>query len=211
MKSKFIAAVFLFLAPFTFAQAPQLSPFSADLHITTSRVNVPQDITGQLFVGNGHIRINLNIGTRKTSVITDFATKTTDILIPDQQMYIEHKAGGTPGRGPDSMTTDLKPYDPDHPCANQPDITCKKIGSEEVSGRMCDHWQVTDKNGKVSDLWIDQKLHFPVKITSPDSTVLLTNIKEGPPEGGTFDIPADYHKLDLGSLTGPSSNAQPHN
>jgi len=211
LKVTLIATVFLLIASFTFAQVPQLSPFSSDLQITTSRANVPQDITGQVFVGSGHIRINLNSGPRKTSVITDFATTTTDILLPDQQMYIEHKAGGTPGRGPDTMTTDLKPYDPDHPCANQPDITCKKVGSEEVSGRMCDHWQITDKNGKVSDVWIDRKLHFPVKLTSPDSTLLLTNIKEGQPEAGTFDIPADYRKLDLSSITMPNSTAQPHN
>ena len=205
----FPALAFLFLVQFSAAQLPQFSPFSADLKITTSRAGAPQDINGQVFVGSGHIRMNMNTANHKTSVITDFATKTTDILLPEQQMYLEHK-GGQPGRGPDSMTQDLKPYDPDHPCANQPDLTCKKIGTEEVSGRMCDHWQMTDKNGKVSDLWIDQKLHFPVKIVSPDSTMLLTNIKEGEPDAGTFDIPAGYHKMDLSGMMPQGMGGPPH-
>jgi Domain of unknown function (DUF4412) len=210
LKFRFVGAIFLFLTLIAFAQVPQLSPFSADLHITTSRANAPQDITGQVFVGSGHIRMNIDVGGHKTSLITDFATKTTDILLPEQQMYIEHKAG-QPGRGPDSMTQDLKPYDPDHPCANQPDLTCKKIGTEEVSGRTCDHWQVTDKNGKVSDLWIDQKLHFPVQVISSDSTMLLTNIKEGQPEAGTFDIPPGFHKMDFGGMMPQGTQHSPQN
>ncbi len=204
----FIALTSLALVCLAAAQVPQFSPFTADLQITTSRAGAPQEITGQVFVGSGHIRMNMNGAGHKTSLITDFATKTTDILLPEQQMYIEHKAGQA-SRGADSMTQDLKPYDPEHPCANQPDITCKKIGTEEVSGRTCDHWQVTDKNGKVSDLWIDQKLHFPVKVTSPDSTMLLTNIKEGEPDAGTFDIPAGYRKMDLGGMMPPPGMGSP--
>jgi hypothetical protein len=95
----------------------------------------------------------------------------------------------------------IKPItDPSNPCANQEGVTCKNLGTEEVNGRTCDHWQMTDKNGKVSNSWIDQKLHFPIKTTSTDSSWELTNIKEGQPEASLFEIPAGYHKMDMGQL-----------
>jgi hypothetical protein len=87
------------------------------------------------------------------------------------------------------MTQDLKPYDPENPCANQSELTCKKIGVEEVSGRTCDHWEITHKDGTVSNVWIDQKLHFPIKTVSQNSTLLLTNIKEGEPRRQPFPDP----------------------
>ncbi len=71
---------------------------------------------------------------------------------------------------PGNFTQDLHPYDPENPCATQPDVTCKKIGVETVSGRTCDHWEMTDKQGKVANVWVDQKLHFPIKMVSQDST-----------------------------------------
>ncbi len=121
------------------------------------------------------------------------------MLMVEQKMYIEHKAGQMQGRGPGSnFTQELHPYDPENPCANQPDITCKKIGVETVSGRTCDHWEITDKKGQVSNLWVDQKLHFPIKATTSDSSILLSNMKEGEPEASLFQVPSDYRKMDMG-------------
>jgi hypothetical protein len=164
------------------AQVPHLTPFSADIQMTSTRADRgAPDMAGQMFVGSGHMRMNMASAGRESAIITDFATKTTDILMLQQQMYVEHKAGDMSGRGPGNMTQDLKPYDPENPCANQSELTCKKIGVEEVSGRTCDHWEITHKDGTVSNVWIDQKLHFPIKTVSQNSTLLLTNIKEGEP------------------------------
>jgi Domain of unknown function (DUF4412) len=212
MKSFFcLILAALMLATFAVAQIPKVSPFSADMQISSTGDRVPHDATGQVYVGSGHIRMNIDSGGHATALITDLATQTTDILLVEQQMYIENKAGRMPARGPGSGTQDLKPYNPQNPCANQPDITCKKIGVEEVSGRTCDHWQITDKQNRVTDLWIDQKLSFPVKVTTKDSSMLLTNIKEGQPDAGLFQIPADYHKLDMGGMLPPSAGGPPHN
>ena len=193
------------------AQTPQISPFSADLQITSTRGSGPLEVTGQVFAGNGHIRMNMETAGRKTALITDFATRTTDILLIEQQMYIEQKAGSMPGRGPDTMTQDLKAYDPENPCANQPDATCKKIGVEEVSGRTCDHWEVTDKKSRVVNLWIDQKLHFPIKVTTADSSMLLTNLKEGEPDAALFEVPSGYQKIDMRGMAPPSAGGPPPN
>jgi hypothetical protein len=192
------------------AQVPQLAPFSADMEISSTRGDRgPVDMQGQIFVATGHMRMNMESSGHQTAVLTDFATKTVDILLPQQQMYLEHQAGDMPGRGPDRMTQDLKAYDPQNPCATQPDVTCKKIGVEDVSGRTCDHWEITDKQGKVTNIWIDQKLHFPIKVVSQDSTMLLSNIKEGEPDASLFQIPAGYRKMDMRGMMPPGGAGPP--
>jgi hypothetical protein len=211
LKPKFIAAALLLFSVFAHAQLPQITPFTADLQISTTNPQANfQDITGKVYAGNGHVRMNMESGGHSTALITDFATKTTDVLLIDQKMYIEHKVDAL-RRQSDMMTDSMKPYDPANPCAKEPDVTCKKIGVEEVGGRTCDHWEVTDKKGRVTNLWIDQQLHLPLKVVTKDATMLLSNVTEGEPDASLFTIPAGYHKLDLGSMTMPNSSAQPHN
>ena len=126
-----------------------------------------------------------------------FATKTVDIIMPQQHMYMEHRAGENPmHRGPN--TSDVHPYDPKNPCATEPGTTCKNLGTETVNGRSADHWQITHKDGKVSDVWIDNPLHFPIKTVSEGTIWQLTNIKEGStgrePVPGTGRLSQDgYH------------------
>ena len=79
------------------------------------------------------------------------------------------------------------------------------------SGRTCDHWEVTNKQGKVSNLWIDEKLHFPVKVTSQDASMLLTNIKEGQPDATLFQIPPGFQKIDMGNMMSPGMGRPPQN
>jgi Domain of unknown function (DUF4412) len=193
------------------AQAPQVTAFTADMQMTATGGPLgPRDMTGKMYVGAGHMRMNANSGGHETAMITTFATKTVDVLMPQQKMYMEHKAGDVPGRGSGSSTVDVKPVDPNHPCENMPDVTCKKIGAETVGGRTCDHWELTDKQGKVTNFWIDQKLRFPIKIVAEDSTMTLTNIQEGEPDASLFQIPADFHKIDMGGMMPQGMGGPPH-
>jgi hypothetical protein len=192
----------LFFASFAAAQAPQFSPFSADMLMTTSAgPQGPREMNGKIYVGSGHMRINISSQGHDTAIITDFASRTVDVLMVEPKMYMEHKAGAMSRRGFGSPTDELKPFDPENPCANQPDITCKKIGTETISGRNCQHWEITDKNGKVLNVWVDPKLHFPVKTVGNDGTILLSNIKEGDPAASLFQIPSDFKKMDLNGMT----------
>jgi len=188
------------LAPAQMGMGP--APFSADMQMSSGRnAGGAQEMNGKIYFGNQHMRMDMQGGPHGQSiVITDFKTKTTDILMPQNQMYMEYRADQMPGRRPQAWS-DVKPLrDPSNPCADEEGTTCKKVGVEQVNGRTCDHWQVTNKNGKVSDVWIDQKLHFPIKTVSPDSTWELTNIKEGEPDASLFQIPAGYHKMDMGNM-----------
>lgn len=201
-RSLLIGTVVL-LASTLFAQVPHLTPFSADMQMSSSQANpVNRDMSGKMYVDQGAMRMDMNgEGPRAAIIITTFATKTVDILMPQQHMYMEHKADeNAMRRGPN--TSDVHPYDPKNPCASDPGTTCKDLGSETVNGRSTEHWQMTHKDGNVSDIWIDNSLHFPIKSVSGGTTWQLTNIKEGPQDPSLFQIPADYHKMEMPGMNG---------
>ena len=203
-------ASFLLLTSSLFAQVPQLTPFSADMQMSSMQANpMNRDMSGKLYVGQQAMRMDMQgEGPRQAIIITTFATKTVDILMPQQHMYMEHKAGDNPmRRGPN--TADVHPYDPTNPCSAEPDTTCKNLGTETVNGRTTDHWQVTHKDGKVSDVWIDNKLHFPIKTVSEGTTWQLTNIKEGPQDPSLFQVPSDYHKMEMPGMGGMPGGRPP--
>jgi hypothetical protein len=193
----------LLLLPMAAAQVTmQPQPFSADMHFSSTRGGgANREMTGKMYFASGHMRMDMQSGPRGGAIIiTDFKSQITDILMPEQHMYMEHQAGEMAGHGP-GMMPDVKPLrDPSNPCANQEGATCRKIGVEEVNGRTCDHWQIAHKDGKVSNVWIDQKLHFPIKTVTEDSTWELSNIKEGEPSPSLFEIPSGYTKMDMGSM-----------
>jgi hypothetical protein len=182
---------------------PQVAPFSADMsYSSVAKGSRPaHDMDGKMYFGHDHMRMEMQGGPHGQSVIlTDFKSQTTDIILPEQQMYMEHKMDETAGRR-QGMMPSVKPFqDPSNPCANEEGWTCKNLGTEQVNGRPCDHWQITDKNGKVNNTWIDQKLHFPIKSVSDDGTWELTNIKDGEPEASLFEIPAGYKKMDMNNM-----------
>jgi len=203
LRSKIAAftLVLFALAPLA-AQVPQLTPFSGDIQITSARSGrASQEVTGKIYVAREHMRMDIDSGPRGgATVITNFPTKTTDVLMTEQHMYMEFNADQAMARRP-GMAPNIKPFtDPGNPCANEAGATCKKVGVEEVNGRTCDHWQITDKQGQVTNAWIDQKLHFPIKEVTPDSTWQVTNIKEGEQPASMFVVPAGYQKMDLGQM-----------
>ncbi len=195
---------FLLLLPWAAAQMPpQMTPFSADMQFTSThgKGGAMHEASGKIYMAHEHMRMDMQGGPGGGAVmITNFATQTTDTLMPEQHMYMEFKADQMQGRRT-SIGPSIKPLaDPNNPCASMEGSTCKNLGTEQVNGRSCDHWQITDKNGKVSNVWIDQKLHFPIKTVSPDSSWELTNIKEGEPAASLFEIPSGYQKMDMGSM-----------
>jgi len=183
------------------AQIPQLTPFSSDVQVTSGRgASGTHDVTGKVYVNREHMRMDMNATAGGAIMITTFATKTSDLLMPEQHMYMEFNANQAMARRP-GVATNIKPFtDPSNPCANEAGATCKNLGVEEVNGRAADHWRITDKNGKVSNTWIDQKLHFPIKSVTEETTFQLTNIKEGDQPASLFAIPPGYQKMDLGQM-----------
>ncbi len=154
-----------------------------------------------MYFTNSHMRMDMQ-GTSHGAaiIITNTSTQTTDMLMPQQHMYMEFKADQAMARR-SGMMPSIKPFsDPGNPCAGDAGATCKNVGVEQVNGRTCDHWQITHKDGSVSNVWVDQKLHFPIKSVSADSTWELTNIQEGEPDASLFVIPSGYRKMDMGGM-----------
>lgn len=191
-----VSAVVLLSAAVALAQAP--APFSADMQMHSKS---GQDMTGKFFFDHQKTRMDMNSPRGEMSTIADIQAKKSYTLMHDQKMYMEHDLNQPRpmGRGP--RMPEFKPYDPSNPCANEPDTTCKKVGTAVVNGRDTDKWEFT-KDGKLqSTVYIDQKLHFPIKNEMADGTVFeLSNIKEGPQPASEFEVPAGYQKFDMGNM-----------
>ena len=110
------------------AQIPQLAPFSADMqYSSTGRNSGPaRDMDGKLYVSQEAFRTDMQGGPRgESAFIVNFASKTSYVVLPQQHMYIEHKAGEMAGRMGRNPMADLKPVDPSNPCSAQEGTTCK--------------------------------------------------------------------------------------
>jgi hypothetical protein len=207
--ARLVVFIFLFLAvSAAFAyQMPQ--PFSADFSTTSANGNV--NMKGKFYFSPPKVRMDMtDTGQRqaagpfggKMSMIMDGDAKMAYMLMPDQQMYMEF-----PTNANNPMTqrqTQWQDFKGD-PCTfdKEHSATCKKLGTETVNGRSCDKWEVTQKNGDKETLWIDQKLHFPVRVTNGQTTSDFTNIKEGAQDASLFKVPAGYRKFDMGSMQRP--------
>jgi hypothetical protein len=194
-----IATAFAILTICAFAQMPSPPQFSADISVTNPKEH--QDMKGKMFFDKGKVRMDMNAQGRNMSTITDSATQTSYVLMHDQHMYMETKNGG-PRRGPGARMPDIKQL-ADNPCASEKDVTCKKVATEMMNGRMCDKWEFTSgtdpKNNRTA--WIDQKTHIPIKTVVADGNIVeFTNFKEGPQDASVFEIPSGYQKFDMGAM-----------
>ncbi len=176
-------------------------PFSADLRMTMGE---SMNMDGKVFFSGQKIRMEMKMPRGLTITIVDPAKQTTYMLVPEQKMYLEMNAATMQRR----RAPELKPLDINNPCANAPNTTCKKIGTDTVNGRACDKWEFTT-SGHVSTFWIDQKLHFPIKTVTENSSMELTSIKEGPQDPALFEVPSDYQKMDMGGMMGGPGPGRP--
>ena len=177
------------------------------MQFSSSRAgNAAAEAKGRIYVSGDRMRQELD-GVSPSINILDFGRKTVYVLLPAQHLYIEHPMEGARSRRPPAWA-DVHPLgDTSNPCANQDGTTCKPKGVDELGGRICDHWELTDRNGKVSNVWVDRRLHFPVKTTSEDAIWLLTNVQEGNQDPALFQVPPEFHKM-TGGAGMPSAPAQ---
>jgi hypothetical protein len=192
-----LCTVSLAAAPALAWQVPKPQPFSADYTAQTTAAG-GRSVTGKIYVSSPKIRIEANTGGRAATVISDQVTQISEILMPQQNMYMEIHVNQD---NPMLRGVTLPPnVDPNHPCSAN--ATCENVGTETVNGRTCDKWVTTDTKG-TSTAWIDQKLHFPIKAQNANGAVWqVTNIKEGPPDPSLFEVPPGYRKFDMPAAMG---------
>jgi len=196
-----LAACVLLLGAAAQAQLmPQ--PFSADF--SASSKGHAGDITGKMFVSLPNSRMNMTSRGREMSMIMDGQTQTMYMIMPAQKMYMEMKPGQVNPMARNLPQVDSK-FDPSNPCASSlhSDATCKDLGPDKWDGRACEKWLITQKNGNSTTMWVDQKLHFPIRSENSDGSVFaFTNIQEGKQPASLFTVPEGYRKMDLGGLMG---------
>jgi hypothetical protein len=195
----FIAVVVLSVSSVAqiWAGIPQ---FSADMKMSGRG---GQDMNGKIYFGGQKTRFDMNSSRGEMIMINDMAKKVSYMVMPQQRMYMEMSAAMSPMRGRGPRMPDAKPYDPTTPCSADADMTCRKVGAEIVNGRSCDKWEFTSKSdsSKNHTVWIDQKLHFPIKNVGATGDVWeLQNLKEGSQDASLFEVPAGYQKMDMGGM-----------
>jgi hypothetical protein len=178
-------------------QTAMPQPFSADFTAASSAG--AEMSSGKIYFSLPKMRMESSSKGQDSVIIMDQTIQTVYILMPKQRMYIEsHTDQQNPmmRQGPKAPTS----FDPSHPCGAN--VTCEKVGTETVNGRVCDKWVTTGTKG-TSTAWIDQKLSFPIKTQSANGEIWqLTNIKEGKPDASLFEVPAGYQKMVIPGMPG---------
>ncbi|MFZ0733291.1 MAG: hypothetical protein WAM79_13260 [Candidatus Sulfotelmatobacter sp.] len=186
--------VCLLAASFALAQE-----FSADI-VNTGREGAGKK--AKIYFAKDKMRIESAEQRGGGAVIVDLAAHTSTILMDQQHMYMEM---------PVQMADKRDPYhffhigDVENACSDwlaQPSNkggTCHKVGTETVNGRSAVKYEGTNAEGKSGTVWLDPKLHFPLKWQGENGqTGELQNIKEGSQPASLFEIPAGYQKFDMG-------------
>jgi hypothetical protein len=149
-------------------------------------------------------------GRTNSIMIVNLEKRTSIVLIPQQKQYAESKRPQIPGQG----VTFFQAKDVEDACDDWRAVAltekgkCKKVGHETANGRDAVKYEVTPGQGSAGAMWIDVKLHFPVKWQNAVESGELRNIQEGPQAAELFQIPSGYVKRTYGS-PGKSKAAKP--
>lgn len=80
--------------------------------------------------------------------------------------------------------------------------SCTKVGSETVNGRSTVKYEGLSTNGQETTVWVDTKLHCPIKTDASSGGMELRNIQEGSQPASLFEVPAGYTRFDMGAMMG---------
>jgi hypothetical protein len=147
-------------------------------------------------------------GRPNSIMIVNLAAGTSVVLIPQQKQYVESKRAQIPGQG----VTFFQATDVEDACGDWQKMAhtekgkCRKVGHEAVNGRDAVKYEGTSAKGEASSVWIDAKLHFPVKWKGAVATGELRGIKEGPQPAEQFEVPTGYAKRTFSSPAKPATS-----
>jgi hypothetical protein len=190
--------VLMLAASFALAQAE----FSADV-VDLQKPGTPTQ--AKIYFTKDKMRIESQTASAHGgAVIINYATQTGDVLIPQQHMYMEMPMQAQTQRmgyaAAFFQTGDVENACSDWQKMGHQSSTCRKVGSETVSGRSTVKYETTNASGDVSHFWLDPKLRFPVKWEGKNSSGELRNIQEGAQPASLFEIPGGFVKMDMGGM-----------
>lgn len=187
------------------AGAAAQEDFSAD--IVNLKVSSP--FPTKIFVAKGKLRFQQQDrkGNPSSIMLVDLSALTSVVLIPQQHLYVKQSQPQIPGQG----AAFFQPTDAASACAAWQKIgelkgKCRNLGGETVNGRVTVKYENIAADKTASYIWIDRKLHFPIKWEDPVGARELRNIRETPQPGELFEIPAGYSKRNLSPPSASTSS-----
>lgn len=116
---------------------------------------------GKMYVGKNRMRVEAEQQGRQFVRITDDDKQVEWILFPEQRSYMERRAPpGTPKKAE-------RPAGDTNPCAaGMPGMQCTKLGTETLSGRKTDKWEISfSHQGQTlkTTQWIDTERGTPLR------------------------------------------------
>jgi len=121
----------------------------------------------QIYVSKQAVRTESDVNQQKYIEIVFPKEGRRVILIPQQKSYMEQRE--IPAKSP--MMVDKKNVSP---CEGVPNTRCRKLGTEKISGRQAEKWEIsTQRDGRtVSSLhWIDVDRRMPLREMFGDGTI----------------------------------------
>jgi hypothetical protein len=157
----------------------------------------------RIFVTKDKWRIEgLQEGRMNGAIITNLATRTSDILMAERKMYMEFPQGQGPAG--QQMWSFYHARDIDDACSEWMKLpynqggSCHKVGSDTVNGRSTVKYTGTNSKGETGSVWFDKKIAFPIKWEGEKGgSGALQNIQEGSQPASLFEIPSDYQKFQM--------------
>ena len=126
---------------------------------------------GKMYVGDGRTRMEMSQQGRGVIRISDQNRGMEWILFPDEQSYLER--GAPPGAKP--AAPPAEPSAETSPCAAIPEMTCRRVGVEDVNGRPAVKWEMTmAQQGQTltGAQWLDQARGIPLKSVAPNGQTM---------------------------------------
>ncbi len=124
-----------------------------------------QSVSAKMFVGKNGTRKEFSHEGKRVVEIMNRSKQVAWMLFPDEKSYLERRIGP-----PSGQKAAAKP-DPANPCAGAPStVTCRKLGTERVHGRVADKWEmVSSHEGRTRRTvqWIDKERAIPIRQEFP--------------------------------------------
>lgn len=175
--------------------AQEIQPFSADT--ITKMTGRPEAFDGKIYMSPPKMRTDSYYRGHSSEMIVDSDKGIGYRVVPEQRMYMKMNVKGTLAHRGFSIR-DYRKFDANNPCRDIVGAKCQRQGAEIVNGRAADKWNLIDDNGKSMTIWLDKKIHYPIKSLLADGTTTeLTNIREGTPPTSLFVVPSGFRELNM--------------
>jgi hypothetical protein len=198
---RFLSVVILMVCSAAFAQMD----FSAEI-VNLKATNPFQT---KIFATKNKLRFQQEdrSGRANSIMLVDLAAMTSIVLIPQQKMYVKESKPQIPGQS----IAFFQPLAAANACAAWHKMSelkgkCRNVGNETVNGRNVIKYENVAEDKATNYIWIDTKLHFPVKWEGPSGITELHNILEAAQPAELFKIPAGYTKRTFGT---PPAKSRP--